>query len=183
MYCGADGEWLVPIGNCLCNPGYEERNAECQGKELTFVYRFWVPIFCPFLYLYIILSLQALAFCTVSYLFHFPSSLCSVSLSLSPMLRSLCPSLSPPTLDSPTSHSVGFFFLFALALPLSAFFFPVSGWVIEAMMIVNGVISRPTGRCCAMGCISEESVTLRRRLELQLVRTTTVSSTPTYSLS
>ncbi|GLD69295.1 ephrin type-A receptor 4 isoform X1 [Lates japonicus] len=30
MYCGADGEWLVPIGNCLCNPGYEERNAECQ---------------------------------------------------------------------------------------------------------------------------------------------------------
>ncbi|MBN3324574.1 EPHA5 protein, partial [Atractosteus spatula] len=30
MYCGADGEWLVPIGNCLCNPGYEERNGECQ---------------------------------------------------------------------------------------------------------------------------------------------------------
>ena len=36
MYCGADGEWLVPIGNCLCNPGYEERNAECQGKGLIF---------------------------------------------------------------------------------------------------------------------------------------------------
>uniref|UniRef100_A0A8B9IIL8 receptor protein-tyrosine kinase n=1 Tax=Anser cygnoides TaxID=8845 RepID=A0A8B9IIL8_ANSCY len=31
MYCGADGEWLVPIGNCLCNAGYEERNGECQG--------------------------------------------------------------------------------------------------------------------------------------------------------
>ncbi|XP_028650233.1 ephrin type-A receptor 4 [Erpetoichthys calabaricus] len=31
MYCGADGEWLVPIGNCLCNPGYEERNGECQA--------------------------------------------------------------------------------------------------------------------------------------------------------
>ncbi|MEQ2205299.1 Ephrin type-A receptor 4 [Xenoophorus captivus] len=31
MYCGADGEWLVPIGNCLCNPGYEERNSECQA--------------------------------------------------------------------------------------------------------------------------------------------------------
>uniref|UniRef100_A0A8C2EI54 receptor protein-tyrosine kinase n=1 Tax=Cyprinus carpio TaxID=7962 RepID=A0A8C2EI54_CYPCA len=30
MYCGADGEWLVPIGNCLCNPGYEERNEQCQ---------------------------------------------------------------------------------------------------------------------------------------------------------
>lgn len=34
MYCGADGEWLVPIGNCLCNPGYEERNEQCQGKTL-----------------------------------------------------------------------------------------------------------------------------------------------------
>ncbi|XP_072322102.1 ephrin type-A receptor 4-like [Eucyclogobius newberryi] len=32
MYCGADGEWLVPIGNCLCNPGYEERSAECQEE-------------------------------------------------------------------------------------------------------------------------------------------------------
>uniref|UniRef100_A0A3Q2EF88 receptor protein-tyrosine kinase n=1 Tax=Cyprinodon variegatus TaxID=28743 RepID=A0A3Q2EF88_CYPVA len=31
MYCGADGEWLVPIGICLCNPGYEERNSECQA--------------------------------------------------------------------------------------------------------------------------------------------------------
>ncbi|XP_010114087.1 PREDICTED: ephrin type-A receptor 4-like, partial [Chlamydotis macqueenii] len=30
MYCGADGEWLVPIGNCLCNAGYEESNGECQ---------------------------------------------------------------------------------------------------------------------------------------------------------
>lgn len=36
MYCGADGEWLVPIGNCLCNPGYEERNSECQGKNSLF---------------------------------------------------------------------------------------------------------------------------------------------------
>ncbi|CAG06404.1 unnamed protein product [Tetraodon nigroviridis] len=59
MYCGADGEWLVPIGNCLCNPGYEERNSECQ----------------------------------------------------------------------------------------------VSARVMEAMVIVNGVISEPTGRCCAKGCI------------------------------
>ncbi|NIG58250.1 ephrin type-A receptor 4-like [Pontoporia blainvillei] len=30
MYCGADGEWLVPIGNCLCHAGHEERNGECQ---------------------------------------------------------------------------------------------------------------------------------------------------------
>ncbi|TWW76749.1 Ephrin type-A receptor 4 [Takifugu flavidus] len=34
MYCGADGEWLVPIGNCLCNPGYEERNSECQAHTV-----------------------------------------------------------------------------------------------------------------------------------------------------
>lgn len=33
MYCGADGEWLVPIGNCLCNAGHEEQNGECQGKN------------------------------------------------------------------------------------------------------------------------------------------------------
>ncbi len=33
MYCGADGEWLVPIGNCLCNPGYEEHGGTCQGKS------------------------------------------------------------------------------------------------------------------------------------------------------
>ncbi|KAK1786685.1 hypothetical protein P4O66_017081 [Electrophorus voltai] len=32
MYCGADGEWLVPIGSCLCNPGFEERAGACQGK-------------------------------------------------------------------------------------------------------------------------------------------------------
>ncbi|GAA6101244.1 ephrin type-A receptor 4a isoform X1 [Tachysurus ichikawai] len=31
MYCGADGEWLVPIGSCLCNPGFEERAGACQG--------------------------------------------------------------------------------------------------------------------------------------------------------
>ena len=32
MHCGADGEWLVPIGSCVCNPGYEERNGQCHGK-------------------------------------------------------------------------------------------------------------------------------------------------------
>ncbi|CAM9937848.1 unnamed protein product [Lampetra fluviatilis] len=24
MFCSADGEWLVPIGRCVCGPGYEE---------------------------------------------------------------------------------------------------------------------------------------------------------------
>ncbi|XP_067117201.1 ephrin type-A receptor 3 [Osmerus mordax] len=31
MYCSTEGEWLVPIGKCLCNPGYEERGSSCQG--------------------------------------------------------------------------------------------------------------------------------------------------------
>ncbi|KAM7379169.1 hypothetical protein PAMP_004739 [Pampus punctatissimus] len=31
MYCGADGEWLVPIGGCLCNPGYEEKGGACKA--------------------------------------------------------------------------------------------------------------------------------------------------------
>lgn len=32
MYCGADGEWLVPIGGCLCNPGYQEESGACRGE-------------------------------------------------------------------------------------------------------------------------------------------------------
>ncbi|XP_052004105.1 ephrin type-A receptor 3-like isoform X3 [Xyrauchen texanus] len=31
MYCSTEGEWLVPIGKCLCNIGYEERGVACQG--------------------------------------------------------------------------------------------------------------------------------------------------------
>lgn len=34
MYCGADGEWLVPIGGCLCNPGYEDKGGACKGRRL-----------------------------------------------------------------------------------------------------------------------------------------------------
>uniref|UniRef100_H0WZ34 receptor protein-tyrosine kinase n=1 Tax=Otolemur garnettii TaxID=30611 RepID=H0WZ34_OTOGA len=36
MYCGADGEWLVPIGNCLCNAGHEERSGECQACKIGY---------------------------------------------------------------------------------------------------------------------------------------------------
>uniref|UniRef100_A0A3B4FD54 receptor protein-tyrosine kinase n=1 Tax=Pundamilia nyererei TaxID=303518 RepID=A0A3B4FD54_9CICH len=36
MYCGADGEWLVPIGGCLCNPGYEERGGACKACRAGF---------------------------------------------------------------------------------------------------------------------------------------------------
>ncbi|XP_034147329.1 ephrin type-A receptor 4b isoform X2 [Esox lucius] len=30
MYCSADGGWLVPIGRCVCQPGYEEQMDVCQ---------------------------------------------------------------------------------------------------------------------------------------------------------
>uniref|UniRef100_A0A3Q4I1Z6 receptor protein-tyrosine kinase n=1 Tax=Neolamprologus brichardi TaxID=32507 RepID=A0A3Q4I1Z6_NEOBR len=30
MYCSADGGWLVPIGRCVCKPGFEENKDMCQ---------------------------------------------------------------------------------------------------------------------------------------------------------
>uniref|UniRef100_A0A668A307 receptor protein-tyrosine kinase n=1 Tax=Myripristis murdjan TaxID=586833 RepID=A0A668A307_9TELE len=36
MYCGADGEWLVPIGGCHCNPGYEEKSGACKACAVGF---------------------------------------------------------------------------------------------------------------------------------------------------
>ncbi|XP_073093624.1 ephrin type-A receptor 5 isoform X6 [Manis javanica] len=30
MHCSAEGEWLVPIGKCMCEAGYEEKNGTCQ---------------------------------------------------------------------------------------------------------------------------------------------------------
>uniref|UniRef100_A0A452IGX4 receptor protein-tyrosine kinase n=1 Tax=Gopherus agassizii TaxID=38772 RepID=A0A452IGX4_9SAUR len=33
MHCSAEGEWLVPIGKCMCKAGYEEKNSTCQGKN------------------------------------------------------------------------------------------------------------------------------------------------------
>lgn len=32
MYCSADGGWLVPIGRCVCKPGFEENKEFCQRK-------------------------------------------------------------------------------------------------------------------------------------------------------
>lgn len=40
MYCSTEGEWLVPIGKCLCNPGYEERSSTCQSKKHIFLQLF-----------------------------------------------------------------------------------------------------------------------------------------------
>ncbi len=73
------------------------------------------------------------------------------------MFHSLCPSLS--SLPRLRDLALSWIF-FSSVLPLSTVFFPVSGRVIEAMMIVNGVISGPTGRCCAIRCIPGELVTL-----------------------
>uniref|UniRef100_A0A8C8DKY2 receptor protein-tyrosine kinase n=1 Tax=Oryzias sinensis TaxID=183150 RepID=A0A8C8DKY2_9TELE len=36
MYCSTEGEWLVPIGKCLCNQGYEERSSTCQTCRAGF---------------------------------------------------------------------------------------------------------------------------------------------------
>jgi len=34
MYCSAEGEWLVPIGKCVCSAGYEEQRDSCTGESL-----------------------------------------------------------------------------------------------------------------------------------------------------
>lgn len=33
MYCSAEGEWLVPIGRCVCSAGFEEHRDSCVGKS------------------------------------------------------------------------------------------------------------------------------------------------------
>ncbi|XP_034145957.1 ephrin type-A receptor 5 isoform X4 [Esox lucius] len=33
MHCSAEGEWLVPIGKCVCQVGFEELNGSCQEIE------------------------------------------------------------------------------------------------------------------------------------------------------
>ncbi|XP_053463654.1 ephrin type-A receptor 5 isoform X6 [Nycticebus coucang] len=35
MHCSAEGEWLVPIGRCTCEAGYEERNGSCRAVEAS----------------------------------------------------------------------------------------------------------------------------------------------------
>ncbi|XP_048183146.1 ephrin type-A receptor 10 isoform X2 [Corvus hawaiiensis] len=31
MHCSAEGEWLVPIGKCMCGPGFEEKDGGCRA--------------------------------------------------------------------------------------------------------------------------------------------------------
>lgn len=33
IYCTAEGEWVVPVGQCQCLPGYETTGESCQGKS------------------------------------------------------------------------------------------------------------------------------------------------------
>lgn len=33
MHCSTEGEWLVPIGKCVCKPGFEELSGSCQGEK------------------------------------------------------------------------------------------------------------------------------------------------------
>ncbi|XP_062906558.1 ephrin type-A receptor 3 isoform X1 [Mobula hypostoma] len=46
MYCSTDGEWLVPIGKCLCNAGYEERGSTCQACKPGFYKAFAGNVKC-----------------------------------------------------------------------------------------------------------------------------------------
>uniref|UniRef100_A0A3Q3FNK7 Ephrin type-A receptor 8 n=1 Tax=Kryptolebias marmoratus TaxID=37003 RepID=A0A3Q3FNK7_KRYMA len=36
MYCSAEGEWLVPIGRCVCSAGFEEHRESCVACEVSF---------------------------------------------------------------------------------------------------------------------------------------------------
>ncbi|XP_010134686.1 PREDICTED: ephrin type-A receptor 6-like, partial [Buceros rhinoceros silvestris] len=40
LYCGADGDWLVPLGRCICSVGYEEVDGSCHGKKTFFDRKF-----------------------------------------------------------------------------------------------------------------------------------------------
>ncbi|KAK3530135.1 hypothetical protein QTP86_014785, partial [Hemibagrus guttatus] len=33
LYCSADGDWLVPLGRCVCSVGYEETDGLCLGLQ------------------------------------------------------------------------------------------------------------------------------------------------------
>lgn len=35
IYCSADGEWVVPVGQCQCLAGYESTGDSCQGKHAS----------------------------------------------------------------------------------------------------------------------------------------------------
>uniref|UniRef100_A0AAV2JZ79 receptor protein-tyrosine kinase n=1 Tax=Knipowitschia caucasica TaxID=637954 RepID=A0AAV2JZ79_KNICA len=33
LFCGADGDWLVPLGKCVCSAGHEEMDGACMADQ------------------------------------------------------------------------------------------------------------------------------------------------------
>uniref|UniRef100_A0A8C7HHB3 receptor protein-tyrosine kinase n=1 Tax=Oncorhynchus kisutch TaxID=8019 RepID=A0A8C7HHB3_ONCKI len=46
LYCGADGDWLVPLGKCVCSVGYEEMDGACFACRPGFYKAFTGNIKC-----------------------------------------------------------------------------------------------------------------------------------------
>ncbi|XP_072556370.1 ephrin type-A receptor 6 isoform X2 [Paramormyrops kingsleyae] len=46
LYCGADGDWLVPLGRCICSIGHEELDGTCLPCGLGFYKAFPGNIRC-----------------------------------------------------------------------------------------------------------------------------------------
>uniref|UniRef100_A0A6I8SVK8 Ephrin type-A receptor 6 n=1 Tax=Xenopus tropicalis TaxID=8364 RepID=A0A6I8SVK8_XENTR len=46
LYCGADGDWLVPLGRCVCSIGYEEVDGSCHACRPGFYKSFAGNIKC-----------------------------------------------------------------------------------------------------------------------------------------
>ncbi|XP_007500858.2 ephrin type-A receptor 6 isoform X2 [Monodelphis domestica] len=46
LYCGADGDWLVPLGRCICSVGYEEVDGSCHACRPGFYKAFAGNIKC-----------------------------------------------------------------------------------------------------------------------------------------
>lgn len=38
LYCGADGDWLVPLGSCVCSIGHEEMDGYCRGEKCVWMF-------------------------------------------------------------------------------------------------------------------------------------------------
>ncbi|XP_049680719.1 ephrin type-A receptor 6 isoform X6 [Accipiter gentilis] len=46
LYCGADGDWLVPLGRCICSVGYEEVDGSCHACRPGFYKAFAGNVKC-----------------------------------------------------------------------------------------------------------------------------------------
>ncbi|XP_061782066.1 ephrin type-A receptor 6-like [Nerophis lumbriciformis] len=46
LFCGADGDWLVPLGRCVCSVGYEEVDGSCIACQPGFFKAFAGNIKC-----------------------------------------------------------------------------------------------------------------------------------------